>query len=147
MSATKLHPASLPRLLSLLPQNGVSASVYQTRWEAKRLPVPSPLSPSPSLDHTCRWVVEKVNLGVSDEGKPWAKAFGVLYWKGEFASAGHFAEQATADSQSTPPHSAHRQARHTPRRGREDQRREQVPVDERGPPTGAGEDGCHAGCD
>lgn len=84
MSTTKLLPASLPRLLSLLPQNGVSASVYQTRWEAKQLPVPSPLSSSSApLESTCRWEVSKVNLGVSDEGKPWAKAFGVLYWKGK----------------------------------------------------------------
>lgn len=87
MATTKLHAATLPRLLSLLPKNGVSASVYQTRWEAKQLPVPSPHS-SASLDGTCRWEVSRVNLGVSEEGKPWAKAFGVLYWKGKLGPPG-----------------------------------------------------------
>jgi len=92
MATTKLHATSLHRLLSLLPKNGVSASVYQTRWEAKQLPVPTPLSPKASFDKACRWEVQKVSLGVSDEGKPWAKAFGVLYWKGKSSPAGVFAQ-------------------------------------------------------
>ncbi len=150
MASTKLHAASLPRLLSLLPKNGVSAWVYQTRWEAKNLPVPSPLTAAASLDQSCRWVVEKVNLGVSDEGKPWAKAFGVLYWKGKPARSAleeAISEKANPDSRSLRLRSARREARHARGPGREDLGREQVPVDERGPAAGAGQDCARPGCD
>lgn len=72
----------LPRLLSLLPRDGVTSSVYQTRWAAKGLPVPS----AASLDSTCRWEVKKVRLDLAagEEGnKVTGRAWGVLYWKGQ----------------------------------------------------------------
>ncbi|GAA5985413.1 hypothetical protein JCM11641_000149 [Rhodosporidiobolus odoratus] len=70
---------SLPRLLSLLPRDGVNASVYQSRWAGKGLPVPT----SASLEDSCRWDVSKVRLSVDEHGKAHGRAWGVQYWKGK----------------------------------------------------------------
>ncbi|BGP38939.1 hypothetical protein JCM10450v2_002896 [Rhodotorula kratochvilovae] len=72
-------PVPLPRLLALLPRNGVGASVYATKWEGKGLPVPS----SAAEDAACRWEVKKVRLHASDAGKVHGRAWGVLHWKGK----------------------------------------------------------------
>lgn len=73
--------ANLPRLLSLLPRNGLDATVFQARWLTKNLPVPSPLAPAP-LDQACYYRVTKVNLTHNSTGKLSAKAWGIKYWKG-----------------------------------------------------------------
>jgi hypothetical protein len=67
----------LPRLLSLLPKDGVSSSVYQRRWALKGLPVPTAAAP----EQGSRWVVKKVQLDL--HGKVTGRAWGVLYWKGK----------------------------------------------------------------
>ncbi|GAA6014622.1 hypothetical protein JCM10207_006881 [Rhodosporidiobolus poonsookiae] len=73
------RPVTLPRLLSLLPRNGVGARVYQSRWQGKGLPVPSAAQP----DDGCYWEVKKVRLRVDDEGKVHGRAWGVHNWKGK----------------------------------------------------------------
>ncbi|TNY19941.1 phenylalanine ammonia lyase [Rhodotorula diobovata] len=73
-------PVPLPRLLSLLPRNGLGASVYESRWAGKGLPVPT--TAAPSSNETCRWDVKKVKLH-TDNGKIRARAYGVLHWKGK----------------------------------------------------------------
>ncbi|ORY91594.1 hypothetical protein BCR35DRAFT_252535, partial [Leucosporidium creatinivorum] len=67
----------LPRLLSLLPKDGVASSVYQSRWATKGLPVPSPSAP----EQGCRWEVKKVALDL--HGNVTGRAWGVQYWKGK----------------------------------------------------------------
>ncbi|KAK4057959.1 hypothetical protein OIO90_001178 [Microbotryomycetes sp. JL221] len=74
-------PVRLPRLLSLLPRDGVGSSVYQTRWHAKGLPVPR-RQPSDADDGSCRWDVERVKLNHEGD-KVTGKAYGVMYWKGK----------------------------------------------------------------
>lgn len=96
MAATTLSPprylTRLPELLSLLPRNGVGAIIYQNRWKGKGLPTPlpasaspSPLSPlsSPENARTCFWEVKKVLLSFDTVGRPRARAYGVLTWKGQ----------------------------------------------------------------
>ncbi|GAA5839528.1 hypothetical protein JCM11251_002748 [Rhodosporidiobolus azoricus] len=73
-------PVPLPRLLSLLPRDGVGASVYQSRWAGKGLPVPTSAA---TLDDTCRWDVKKVKLQVKDGKHVGGRAWGVLHWKGK----------------------------------------------------------------
>ncbi|GAA5888353.1 hypothetical protein JCM5296_003301 [Sporobolomyces johnsonii] len=86
MPATPLRaiPVPLPRLLSLLPKDGVAQSVYQTRWAGKGLPVPSSsLASSSDADATCRWEVKKVRLRVTEDGSVKGRAWGVKWWKGK----------------------------------------------------------------
>ncbi|GAA5886988.1 hypothetical protein JCM16303_003081 [Sporobolomyces ruberrimus] len=74
----------LPRLLSLLPKDGVGSLIYQSRWKGKGFPVPPPTSsPSNPAQDACYYEVKKVHLAVNDEGKLKGQAFGVLYWKGK----------------------------------------------------------------
>ncbi|GAA6056576.1 hypothetical protein JCM3770_006648 [Rhodotorula araucariae] len=73
-------PVPLPRLLALLPRNGVGASVYATKWAGKGLPVPSAAEPDAA---TCRWEVKKVRLHASEQGTVRGRAWGVLHWKGK----------------------------------------------------------------
>ncbi|GAA5956861.1 hypothetical protein JCM21900_006274 [Sporobolomyces salmonicolor] len=77
-------PVPLPRLLSLLPKDGVAQSVYQTRWAGKGLPVPSSsLSSSSEADATCRWDIKKVRLSIAEDGSVKGRAWGVMWWKGK----------------------------------------------------------------
>ncbi|KAM0788847.1 hypothetical protein ACM66B_002932 [Microbotryomycetes sp. NB124-2] len=71
-------PVRLPRLLSMLPRDGVGASVYQTRWHAKGLPVPR----GQHVDQACRWDVKRVRLDLEGD-KVKGRAYGVMYWKGK----------------------------------------------------------------
>ncbi|GJN89881.1 hypothetical protein Rhopal_002870-T1 [Rhodotorula paludigena] len=70
----------LPQLLSLLPRDGIGASVYASRWAGKGLPVPT--AASHEGDATCRWDVKKVRL-VTKDGRVTGRAWGVLHWKGK----------------------------------------------------------------
>ncbi|GAA6029631.1 hypothetical protein JCM8097_000972 [Rhodosporidiobolus ruineniae] len=76
----RAHPVQLPRLLSLLPKNGVGARVYESRWEGKKLPTPSAATPA---DGACYWDVTKTRITVDSEGKAHGRAWGVLTWKGK----------------------------------------------------------------
>ncbi|BGP14921.1 hypothetical protein JCM10213_003722 [Rhodosporidiobolus nylandii] len=75
-----VRSVSLPRLLSLLPRDGVGASVYPSRWAGKGLPVPTSAA---SLDGSCRFDVKKVRLAVGEDGQVRGRAWGVAYWKGK----------------------------------------------------------------
>ena len=79
MSQASCH---LPRLLSLLPKNGLNSLVFQTRWTGKGLPTPSRGTETTSA---CYYQVKKVVLAHNDAGKLTAKAFGVKFWKGQFS--------------------------------------------------------------
>lgn len=89
MIPTATRYANLPRLLSLLPKDGLNAVVFQSRWAGKGLPTPSPSASSAINDATCRWEVKKVRLAFreteNDKAQVAAKAWGVLYWKGALA--------------------------------------------------------------
>ncbi|GAA5893838.1 hypothetical protein JCM8208_001257 [Rhodotorula glutinis] len=77
-------PVPLPRLLALLPRNGVGASVYESRWAGKGLPVPTSSSTTADNDSgSCRWEVKKVKLHAGDNGKLQGRAYGVQFWKGK----------------------------------------------------------------
>lgn len=76
ISAMTALPTRLPRLLSLLPRDGLNATVYQSRWHSKGLPTPATASSA----EACRWEVKRVDLLLEPTLK--AKAYGVLYWKG-----------------------------------------------------------------
>ncbi|KPV77288.1 uncharacterized protein RHOBADRAFT_41281 [Rhodotorula graminis WP1] len=75
-------PVPLPRLLALLPRNGLGASVYESRWAGKGLPVPTSSAASTG-DNSCRWEVKKVKLTPADNGKLHGRAYGVHFWKGK----------------------------------------------------------------
>ncbi|BGP23716.1 phenylalanine ammonia lyase [Rhodotorula toruloides] len=81
------NPAYLPRLLSLLPRDGVGARIYPKRWVTKGLPVPSvPIGqPQPAHDDkNCYWEVKEVKLKTrEDTGTLFARVKGVKYWKGK----------------------------------------------------------------
>lgn len=82
------YPVRLPRLLSLLPKDGLNAVVYQSRWHALGLPTPANAPESES----CRWEVKRVKLlfeTTNDDKAPRVKAnaYGVKYWKGECYSS------------------------------------------------------------
>ncbi|KAK4055627.1 hypothetical protein OIV83_000173 [Microbotryomycetes sp. JL201] len=62
----------------MLPRDGVGASVYQTRWHAKGLPVPR----GHRVDETCRWDVKRVRLNLEGD-KVTGRAYGIMYWKGK----------------------------------------------------------------
>jgi hypothetical protein len=70
----------LPRLLSLLPKDGVGALVYQNRWKGKGFPIPSPDSTLDSNDGACFYQVKRVESNLNEQGVAKLKAFGVLYW-------------------------------------------------------------------
>lgn len=71
----------LPRLLSLLPQDGVGSLVYQSRWRAKQLPIPSPTDTlSTASKEACFYEIKKVQIKPNENGKLKAEAFGVFYW-------------------------------------------------------------------
>lgn len=78
--------ANLPRLLSLLPKDGLNSTIYQTRWAGKGFPTPSASASAAINDGTCRWEVKKVRLAFqetdNDKAKVAARAWGVFYWKG-----------------------------------------------------------------
>ncbi|GAA5848830.1 hypothetical protein JCM9279_002958 [Rhodotorula babjevae] len=74
-------PVPLPRLLALLPRNGVGASVYESRWAGKGLPVPTTAAADDTA--SCRWEVKKVKLHSGDNGKLQGRAYGVHFWKGK----------------------------------------------------------------
>ena len=74
----------LPRLLALLPRNGVDSLVFQTRWTGKGLPTPSR---SAETAEGCYYEVKQVVLKHNPAGKLTAKAFGILFWKGQSASS------------------------------------------------------------
>ncbi|GAA5900589.1 hypothetical protein JCM6882_000916 [Rhodosporidiobolus microsporus] len=77
----RVQAVQLPRLLSLLPRDGVGALVYPSRWAGKGLPVPIGAA---ALDGTCRWEIKKVRLQVNEDGKHvGGRAWGVLHWKGK----------------------------------------------------------------
>lgn len=76
--AMRAVSVKLPQLLSLLPRDGVGASVYASRWAGKGLPVPT-AAPHEG-DATCRWDVKKVRL-VTKDGRVTGRAWGVLHWK------------------------------------------------------------------
>jgi len=73
-------PVPLPRLLALLPRSGIGASVYESRWAGKGLPVPTASSPA-DYTSSCRWEVKKVKLTPGDNGKLHGRAYGVHFWK------------------------------------------------------------------
>lgn len=81
----------LPRLLSLLPNDGVGARVYAARWAAKGLPVPVPspaaATAAPTEDAVCYWDVKKVRLHSTENGHVRGRAYGVLNWKGTLLSS------------------------------------------------------------
>lgn len=78
MPAARAVSVPLPRLLSLLPNDGVGARVYAARWAAKGLPVPT----STEDQSSCYWDVKKVRLAVTEAGHVRGRAYGVLNWKG-----------------------------------------------------------------
>ncbi|KAI5474976.1 hypothetical protein MNV49_002129 [Pseudohyphozyma bogoriensis] len=78
-SSTTLAPTKLLPLLSLLPRQGLNASVFQSNWAEKGLPVPSSSTP---LDQSCRWEVQKVELKNGEKGVD-GDVWGVKYWKGK----------------------------------------------------------------
>ncbi|GAA6023530.1 hypothetical protein JCM11491_005530 [Sporobolomyces phaffii] len=73
----------LPRLLSLLPKDGVGALVYQNRWKGKGFPVPSPAATPATATDACFYEVKKVASKLNEHGVAKLHAFGVLYWKGK----------------------------------------------------------------
>jgi hypothetical protein len=75
--------SNLPRLLSLLPKDGLNSIVYQTRWKGKGIPTPDSAS---NLAGASYWDVLLVKHSYNDAGKVTGKAYGVLYWKGELPS-------------------------------------------------------------
>ncbi|BGO90583.1 hypothetical protein NBRC10512_005303 [Rhodotorula toruloides] len=81
------NAAYLPRLLSLLPRDGVGARIYPRRWVSKGLPVPSVAigHPQPAQDtKNCYWEVKEVKLKTRpDTGTLFARVKGVKYWKGK----------------------------------------------------------------
>ena len=82
MPAPRAVSVPLPRLLSLLPNDGVGARVYAARWAAKGLPVPT----STEDQSSCYWDVKKVRLAVTEAGHVRGRAYGVLNWKGSSPS-------------------------------------------------------------
>lgn len=84
----------LPRLLSLLPNDGVGARVYAARWAAKGLPVPVPspaaATAAPTEDAACYWDVKKVRLHSTENGHVRGRAYGVLNWKGKRVTQGEY---------------------------------------------------------
>ncbi|SCZ98386.1 BZ3500_MvSof-1268-A1-R1_Chr7-1g09119 [Microbotryum saponariae] len=76
------RPVQLPRLLSLLPRDGVNAVVYETRWAEMGIPVPTYSASKASAPPTSRWEIKKVRLDLSGP-KPMGRAWGVFYWKGK----------------------------------------------------------------
>lgn len=81
MPAPRAVSVPLPRLLSLLPNDGVGARVYAARWAAKGLPVPTS-AVNPEEEASCYWDVKKVRLAVTEAGHVRGRAYGVLNWKG-----------------------------------------------------------------
>ncbi|GAA5956702.1 hypothetical protein JCM3765_005710 [Sporobolomyces pararoseus] len=80
----------LPRLLSLLPKDGVGSLVYQSRWRAKQLPIPSPTDTlSTASKDSCFYEIKKVHFKANESGKLKAEAFGVFYWKGKRVTPGN----------------------------------------------------------
>ncbi|GAA5850221.1 hypothetical protein JCM5353_007777, partial [Sporobolomyces roseus] len=73
----------LPRLLSLLPQDGVGSLIYPSRWKGKGLPTPSSSTTTQSPRDACFYDIKKVSLTTTEAGKLKGEAFGVLYWKGK----------------------------------------------------------------
>lgn len=77
--SVRVQGVRLPRLLSLLPRDGVGARVYQTRWRGKGLAVPTaPLDAPTTGDGPCYYDVKRVRVNPKDQGK--VDAFGVFYW-------------------------------------------------------------------
>ncbi|GAA6062796.1 hypothetical protein JCM10212_002165 [Sporobolomyces blumeae] len=72
----------LPKLLSLLPKDGVGSRVYQNRWRGQGYPVPTSLNPD-DAQGKCYWEVVKSDLRINENGKPRGDAWGVKYWKGQ----------------------------------------------------------------
>ncbi|GAA5870569.1 hypothetical protein JCM8547_002050 [Rhodosporidiobolus lusitaniae] len=73
----------LPRLLSLLPRDGVGAKVFQSRWAGKDLPVPS----ASSVDGACYWEITRVRLRYED-GKVKGRSWGRHFHKGKLVTEG-----------------------------------------------------------
>ncbi|POY74038.1 hypothetical protein BMF94_2850 [Rhodotorula taiwanensis] len=89
MPAPRAVSVPLPRLLSLLPNDGVGARVFAARWAAKGLPVPAATTAA-EQDATCYWDVKKVRLNVTEAGHVRGRAYGVLNWKGKRVTQGEF---------------------------------------------------------
>lgn len=70
----------LPRLLSLLPSDGVGSLIYPSRWKGKGLPTPSSSTTPQSPRDACFYDIKKVSLTTTEAGKLKGEAFGVLYW-------------------------------------------------------------------
>ncbi|GAA5986801.1 hypothetical protein JCM10908_000903 [Rhodotorula pacifica] len=94
MPAPRPVSVPLPRLLSLLPNDGVGARVYPARFVAKGLPVPASSTSSSAgateQDQTCYWDVKKVQLAVTEAGHVRGRAYGVLNWKGKRVTKGEY---------------------------------------------------------
>lgn len=125
MPAPRAVSVPLPRLLSLLPNDGVGARVYAARWAAKGLPVPTSSAEQQEAS-SCYWDVKKVRLAVTEAGHVRGRAYGVLNWKG--------ASPSFLSISRTPVRFGLNQLRHDyrqasdRRRIRTDSRRAQVPV-------------------
>ncbi|GAA5861070.1 hypothetical protein JCM3774_002182 [Rhodotorula dairenensis] len=89
MPAPRPVSVPLPRLLSLLPNDGVGARVYASRWAAKGLPVPTATATATEAA-ACYWDVKKVKLAVTEAGHVRGKAYGVLNWKGKRVTEGEY---------------------------------------------------------
>lgn len=89
MPAPRAVSVPLPRLLSLLPNDGVGARVYAARWAAKGLPVPTS-AVNPEEEASCYWDVKKVRLAVTEAGHVRGRAYGVLNWKGKRVTEGEY---------------------------------------------------------
>ncbi|KWU47439.1 hypothetical protein RHOSPDRAFT_30864 [Rhodotorula sp. JG-1b] len=89
MPAPRAVSVPLPRLLSLLPNDGVGARVYAARWAAKGLPVPTSTAEQQEAS-SCYWDVKKVRLAVTEAGHVRGRAYGVLNWKGKRVTEGEY---------------------------------------------------------